>query len=446
MENKNGEVEFSRRSLYDEIWKISVAGVARKYDLNYADLIEVCKNADIPYPSSGYWTKLNFGKDVSSEIVPLTGNENDTVKIATKDSLVKTIRKRRAAGTETGNESGEVIITPSDDLNKENNLTSGPIFDGVLNFLEKDEKNKVTELACMLEIDENAKPHKALSKYRKETSSNSGNLKTRERNVYYGSGYDKTPEETQFFNEVSEDGKKRFVKILSAVFYAIEKLGGSVNDDLSVSIRNSFVRFRIAEGKDKIKHEITKKEAQELIEYQDKVKRDSWASKPRIRQYDYVYNGKLRIVFSERMYIRDSKTERLEDRLGDILIALYERSEENRIERERHEEERRKREEQERRREEIRKKKETEIRLTKELANKAEDYRIASEIRNYINAMILNRNEEATPEWIEWANKKADWFDPTIAREDEYLGIREHEKNKEDKKLDNNPTFRNWYW
>ena len=209
MENKNGEVEFSRRSLYDEIWKISVAGVARKYDLNYADLIEVCKNADIPYPSSGYWTKLNFGKDVSSEIVPLTGNE-----------------------------SGEVIITPSDDLNKENNLTSGPIFDGVLNFLEKDEKNKVTELACMLEIDENAKPHKALSKYRKETSSNSGNLKTRERNVYYGSGYDKTPEETQFFNEVSEDGKKRFVKILSAVFYAIEKLGGSVNDDLSVSIRN----------------------------------------------------------------------------------------------------------------------------------------------------------------------------------------------------------------
>ena len=75
-------------------------------------------------------------------------------------------------------------------------------------------------------------------------------------------------------------------------------------------------------------------------------------------------------------------------------------------------------------REENRQRKEQEIRLVKELVNKAEDYRIAKEIREYIQAMIDSGNEDITPAWIEWARKKADWYDPSIATEDEYLGKR----------------------
>lgn len=123
------------------------------------------------------------------------------------------------------------------------------------------------------------------------------------------------------------------------------------------------------------------------MKYEDEIKRHSWALKPQIRQYDYIYNGRIRIVFGEKSYIRDSEKEKLEDCLGNILISLYEKSEENRIVRERREEEQRKREEEASGQEEIRKRKENEIRLTKELANKAEDYRIASEIRACIKAI-----------------------------------------------------------
>jgi hypothetical protein len=42
--------------------------------------------------------------------------------------------------------------------------------------------------------------------------------------------------------------------------------------------------------------------------------------------------------------------------------------------------------------------------------------------------------------------EKADWYDPTIAREDEYLGKRDHGKNKDEKDLDKNQVQRNWYW
>jgi hypothetical protein len=189
--------------------------------------------------------------------------------------------------------------------------------------------------------------------------------------------------------------------ILDSLFKAVEKLGGSINDDLSIQIKKDIVHIRVAESKDKVKHEITKQEAQALLKYEDEKKQHGWASKPQIRQYDQVYNGRIRIVFGEKKYIRDSEKEKLEERLGDILISLYE---------------------------------------------KAEDYRIASEIRAYINAMIENGNKKATSEWIEWASKKADWYDPTLDVEDEYLGRREHGKNKEEKDLDKANVYMRRYW
>ena len=152
-------------------------------------------------------------------------------------------------------------------------------------------------------------------------------------------------------------------------------------------------------------------------------------------------------MFGERSYIRENDSEKLEDRLGDILVTLYEKAEENRIVREAREEAERKRVEEARRREENRQRKEQEIRLVKELVNKAEDYRIAKEIREYIQAMIDSGNEDITPAWIEWVRKKADWYDPSIATEDEYLGKRQHEKNAEEKEKSLQDSIRkSWYW
>lgn len=49
--------------------------------------------------------------------------------------------------------------------------------------------------------------------------------------------------------------------------------------------------------------------------------------------------------------------------------------------------------------------------------------------------------------WIEWALKKADWYDPSIATEDEYLGKRQHEKSAEEKEKSLQDSIRkSWYW
>lgn len=82
---------------------------------------------------------------------------------------------------------------------------------------------------------------------------------------------------------------------------------------------------------------------QELVIYEDKIRHDRWASKPNIRKYNYIFNGKLKLSILNNKYFRDSEKVRIEPRLGDILIDPYEQSEIVRKKREADEEAQRKR-------------------------------------------------------------------------------------------------------
>ena len=448
MENEKGIVKLTRKQLYDEIWALSVAGVARKYNLNYGKLIATCKAENVPFPSSGYWTRKNMGKDVSNEAVELSGHEETEISLITNDATIKRIRKAKAGIVENKQtdiiEDAKVVVEELQQ-NKADNISKWA--GGMLEFLDETERNKVLEVACNLQINQNTRLHKTLVQYKKDIADYKSKLREAQNRSYYNPRYNKPENEPEFFKEMSDECMPRAIAILDTVFKAIESMGGSINSDLSVKIRGDIVRFRMVESQDQVKHEMTKQEAQALVKYNDDIKNHRWASKPQIRKYDKVYNGKLRIVFGERSYIRDTDSEKLEDRLGDILVTLYEKAEENRIAREAREEAERKRVEEARRREENRQRKEQEIHLVKELVNKAEDYRIAKEIREYIQAMIDSGSEDITPEWIEWAEKKADWYDPSIATEDEYLGKRQHEKSAEEKEKSLQDSIRkNWYW
>lgn len=424
---KQGTIIMSRQQLYDEIWKISVSGVAKKYNLHYGKLIATCKREGIPFPSSGYWTKLKLGKNVSDEIVMLPESEERDIELSLNGIKIERIKQAK-------------------NFKEKECAQKEGVVDKLL-FLPVEERRKVIDKALSLEISAGGRLHPVLIQYKQAVETYNKQLGEEKSRNYYNPHFHNPKQKPDFISEVSEEGLKRIIAILDVIYKAVEALGGHVDADLSMKIKSDYVRVRFVESKDKIKHELTKQEARELLEYNDAVKHHRYASKPQIRQYDHIYNGKLRIVFGEHKYIRDNAAENLEDRLGDILILLYEKAEENRIDRERREEAQRKREEEARRQEEIRKRKELEIQKTKELVNKAEDYRIACNIRAYI-AAVGNNGSETNAEWLAWAKGKADWYDPTIALEDEFLGKREHGKSKEEKELGkqgHNPN-RGWNW
>lgn len=530
-------IKISRELLYKEIWEISASGVAKKYNVPYAELLRLCKEIEIPIPPSGYWTKLSFGKPVSktplpesshsevllpinsipkhlkhsssSEIISEVKAEKSQSKIIDTIDIVQTegIRKQSDIEIIDGNNSQLAYRTVSGERNiynreklyeevwsksvvqvalqygvsdvvihkvcKSLNVPVPPrgywarihvgekvkkphlpaakgiaeeigskTFEGIkvqnvtLAFLTADERQKVLIAAEQLQVlDENVKFHKKIRAYQ---------AKVKEWNKD-----DKKPEGAQrsfknYFNRppflagvISNETLPRVYRILDTLYRQVELLGGSVNEDLSLTIRSEHVIFEVFEAQDKIKHEISRQEAQQLIIYEDAKRHNGWASQPNIRKYDYVFNGKLRICIRKSRHFRDSQKEKVESRLGDMLIELYEESEVVRKKREAFEDAKRKEAEEERLREERRIRYNEEVDKTIALTNMSQDYYTSCKIRAYINALEskVDMNDEKIAEWIEWAKKKADWYDPTVDRKDELLGEREHGENEEGKAI-----------
>lgn len=247
MENEKGIVKLTRKQLYDEIWALSVAGVARKYNLNYGKLIATCKVENISFPSSGYWTKKNMGKDVSNEIVEFSGLEDTEISLITKDAVVKRIRKAKAEVVEKVHTdvTEELDVVTEEDLpqKKTDNIPEWP--DGILDYLDETERNKVLEYACNLQISQSTRLHKMLVQYKKDIADYKSKLKEVQSRPYYNSRHNKPENEPEFFKEMSDECMSRAIAILDTVFKTIESLGGSINSDLSVKIRGDIVRFCI---------------------------------------------------------------------------------------------------------------------------------------------------------------------------------------------------------
>lgn len=84
-------IKISRELLYNEIWEISVSGVAKKYNVPYAELLRLCKRIEVPIPPSGYWVKLRFGKPVEKIPLPESAQSEAILPILdTKGIIEKT--------------------------------------------------------------------------------------------------------------------------------------------------------------------------------------------------------------------------------------------------------------------------------------------------------------------------------------------------------------------
>ncbi len=429
-------VVLKREDLYQELWEMSASGVAKKHNLNYGKLLTSCREFQIPIPPSGYWTKLACGK--ATEKIELPDSSIEEVKLALANSKVKKVtaigNKEESTELPKTKESREIHEEIADINVEVTDFIVDEKYE-VLKFLPSDEGSKVIEAIQNIKMENRTNLHPMLVAYRKKIAEWEKIKKTNESKGYYRNNSSGNIEPA-YFKEVSSESMQRVACILDVLFRTVEKLGGKINDNLSMTIRKDIVSIHFAEGKDKVPHVMTKQEAQQMLIYKDSLKQHKWASEPRIRKYDEIYNGQLRVTFKQGKYFRDSEEKKLEDRLDEIIIQIYKLSEEYQIAREKREEEHRQYLEAERIREEKKKQYEAEIVKTKELVNQVNDYHKACEIRAYIQA-VINHNElnEEIEKWVKWASEKADWFDPAIAKEDNFFGKREHNKTEEEKDI-----------
>ena len=62
-------MKIQRNELYKHLWSEPVTEVAKKFNVNAAEIRKLCKEYKIPLPANGHWVKLKFGKGV--KIIPL---------------------------------------------------------------------------------------------------------------------------------------------------------------------------------------------------------------------------------------------------------------------------------------------------------------------------------------------------------------------------------------
>ena len=410
-----------REELYQKVWEKPISEAAKDEHIADATFRNRCKKLEVPIPDRGYWAKLKAGKHVyKKELHPMTLPDFPKPYTGQKRKL--------------------------------------HIESNALSFMQKEGKLEILKLASVLRVgghnsamlDDIQKLYTSFREWHKPVQE-----------IYIPGRIPRRrdePEAEFLTNEISVKTAKRAFHVLDALTRALLPYGGSFTCAHEIIYQNNRynkkynywfnvngerVYFTISEGKGQIVHEVTQEEHMEILQYKEAQRKGHYATRPAIPHYDETWNGRLKMIIAGKTTFEDCRSYMLEDRIGEILVALYEAFYPQRLNTIKEYEQLKKEiEELDRKQEEEKKRQQTrdqynaEIEKTKALINKAADYETARTIRNYIDAVRKNPNcPDNNPEWIEWANRKADWFDPTIGREDEIFGKRKHEQDTFQKEL-----------
>ncbi len=424
----------SRQEIYDTIWKLqNMSKTAKQYDIPVTRLTTICEVSNIPLP-----TPTQMGDRYHRwrmEKVPLPQSEQTEVRLYTKKAYYKGWQKEyeeyilqtaelNHIKREKPQLTARQILVKSREGGDEEKKSKEELLDLLLNSptlcsMDKDMRGNVFRQVISLSEKKSGKLHHDVVSYRQSVEK-----------WEMTTGYEARNNVPANIRGIAKNSRKRMYGIMDLLVQGISPFGGSMKDGAILIIGKDQIGIEFVEGTDKVPHVLTKEEAKQLAEYNDAKRWKRYASMPNIKKYDNQYNGLLRIRIGntyygegDRISIADSKEGlRLEDRIDEMLIAVFEKMEAHRIRREAEEEKERKREEEKRRAEERKQRISEEKDKTRELVSCARRCRIAMEIRNYVSAMREAESAEYSSEWAEWALKKADWYDPVISREDELLG------------------------
>ena len=349
---------FSREQFYDLVWSELLAAISRKYNISYTCLREVCNEMAIFIPPNGYWSKLKFGKSVTKE--------NFWESKSAKQEISLWLR--------TDEDSEEYFSTDTTALNKNKSEIS------------KKHKSKVTEKISSRIVD----PLIIISKkyYNKKDSENWDYKK-----------------DNIFKIHVSKNMMPRALRLMEQFINMMNGCGHSVigkDGNSIVVISGEEFQVSIAEKSNRIKH-------------QD----GNWLSSR------FEFNGILCIKFYDLYPKREwiDSTILLEDKLLDIIAKLEVIAHNKKTEREERDRYWAAYHLKEQQKKDLQALKEKELSDFKSTLQIADRYQKAIELRNYIKAYedYAIKNNSLTEKqqiWIEWARKKADWYDPFIEAED----------------------------
>lgn len=355
-------ITFSRKELYDLVWAKPMLSLSKKYDISDVGLRKACIRMNIPLPKAGHWQKLRHGKKSPAKALPkdYIGDE-------------KMILRLRQEGESIKGPSQKSILS---ELQKE--IESDPKLD--IRVTEKltnpdkliiEARNSLTERSKYLN---NGLAWCSIDHLSIKVSP--GNISRALRFM------------DKFIKVLKIRGHEVYVRH-DSTYVVIEK------EEIMISLRETLKRELVDDGRWKTaKDTPTGLLCLKMGRYNDK----EW---------------------------KDGK-QTLEEQLSQIIVRLETEGKQLRERSLRREKERLEAQEIERIRKELEKRQEKELEDFKGILQQASRLHKATTIRTYIDKVEAHAAEngkvtEDIIQWLAWARKKADWYDPLIECEDDLL-------------------------
>jgi hypothetical protein len=347
MMKQNSTREISRRDLFDLVWQKPMWKVAPEFGLSGNGLAKLCRRAGIPVPERGHWRKLAHGKRVKRPLLQPATDNSEKLIIE---------------------------ATPSNRSDLESSMPEP------LAALLRAERAALEPIA----VPNSPKPHRLVVAW------------PRPQKPSYGVPW------------FTAEGESRRRRIASILFREIEHRGGTVAE--SKEHERDTHRFNITFFNETI--EVSFRERTTMVKVPPDPRRSySYGST------EYYPTGLLRLRFENYLDVpirrewNDRETKRLEERLREILIALYIAIEAERLRNERFRQERQREAEAELRRWKREERERCDREAAQGLLTDVNAWNNARLIRGYVAAM--KDVESTSPEWINWALSIADKLDPS---------------------------------
>jgi hypothetical protein len=74
----DNQIVFKREDLYGKIWNTPIVRLAKEYGISDVALAKICKKLKVPRPPRGYWAKLEFKKKIRRPPLPAISAEDPT--------------------------------------------------------------------------------------------------------------------------------------------------------------------------------------------------------------------------------------------------------------------------------------------------------------------------------------------------------------------------------
>jgi hypothetical protein len=352
-------IRLTRAELYEKVWATPVRTLAKEFGMSDVGLAKICRKHDIPIPPLGYWRKKETGNKAVPPPLPAAKNGLETLDIYVRERLppeLAALAAEPAAEIAIPAELSHEFVTRTEKL-----LTSGK---------ENEKRLIVPKNGTLLHV------------------------------------------------LVSREQMSRALRIMNALFLALEERGQSVSwpkeeeAALTLGVDGETVRFCVLEITESLRHVLTPAE-----------QKHPWMAP----KWDYKLTGKLQFRVGNLPYsagVRgtwsDGKCHRLEKCIGDFIVGLRVAS--AAIKKNRQETE-----ERERRWEEERKQQEEQRRKAAEHKRKAEfvtelmrNWKEAQNVRTFAKALsecaskleLSDEEESEIQQVVDWTTEYAEFLDP----------------------------------